>query len=102
VRRLTCEEAVDEALAPFDQLALGERPHVDIVHAPGKRVGDARQREDVRGARQQELSALVVAFQSLLDRQHQIGRSLNLVDHGRTRDPRDESGRVLQSRPIGE
>jgi hypothetical protein len=94
--RLAREHTVDEALAHAFELPLGERPKADVVDAAGKRVGDHRQRDHVGGAGKQELPAVVARVKAHLDRQDQIGRSLDLVDHRRAGDVVDEARRVLQ------
>ena len=54
------EETIDECLPARLDLSLRERPQPDVVNAPRQQVGDCRQREQVGGPREQELSRSVV------------------------------------------
>lgn len=73
-------------------MAEGRKPQV--LGPPGQRVRDPRSREDVRGARQQELPGSRIAIDADLDRQQQIGDALDLVEHHRDRQPRYKTSGV--------
>ena len=103
--RINDDEYIDEiwevgavGLLSLIHIFLGEWPQADVLDASGQRVGDARKRGHVRRACQQELPALVVRVQADLDREHQLRRPLDLVDHRGTGDRGDEAGRVLERR----
>lgn len=86
------EEIVDEALVDVVDLALGERPEREVLNPSRQCVGDGGQRQDVGGAREQELAAGLVGIEASLDRQQQLGYALDLIDRDRHVDVGDEPG----------
>ena len=78
--QLAVEQAFQESRRLAGHLGAGQRQHLDGFHPAGQTVGDARQREHVRGAGQQEAAGAIVLVHGFLDRQQQIGRALDLID----------------------
>jgi hypothetical protein len=102
-------QRIDEHLSTVSQLALRDRPEIEVLNASRERIGDSRQGKDVRRPCEQELATGLVAVEASLDREKQPGHTLDLIDHRRPGDTREEAhwicsgcvGRwlVIQSRP---
>ena len=73
---------------------LDERRQAQVLRSPGERVGDPRRGQDFRRAGEQELPRSRIVIDAHLNRQEQVGHALDLIDHNRRDEPRDEAARI--------
>src|SRR5712692_1821389 len=64
------------------------------LHPTRERVGQARQEQHVRRARQQKAAGPPIAIHGCLDRHEQLRRALDLVEDDGARETADEPRRV--------
>src|SRR5262249_13717940 len=77
---LARERVVEKPRSATPQLGLRERQQRDHLHATGKALGHARQREQTRGPGQKDPPRAPVVIDSALDRPQQFWRALPLVE----------------------
>jgi hypothetical protein len=98
---LIVEDPVDEAIDAPLQLTLGKRPELDGLHATHQRIGQRLEAEHPRRPCEQEPTGPLITIHRRLDGQHQLGRSLNLVD-GQQVVVLNEAGRIGARRRQGD
>ncbi|GAB3459773.1 hypothetical protein GCM10027398_00470 [Azotobacter salinestris] len=90
-RQLSAEQALDQPGRLAGDLALGQRPEVQHLHAPGQGIGDLRQQQHIGRPRQQETSRRALTVHGRLDRQENPGGALHFIEADRPLQRIDEA-----------
>ena len=91
------EDFVEPAACTAREFSARQRQQWKHFNAPGKRIGNPRQRHDVGRPGEKETSGATVCVHGELDGQQQLGHSLHFVDHHGVQ-ALDEALRVLACR----
>ena len=97
ILRLPFEQTLQKARCPPLDLGPRERQHPECLHPAGQAVGDPWHGQHIGRAREKKTAWAIILIDRLLDRQKQVGRTLNLVDGDPVQTP-DEPGRIGSGR----